>query len=156
MLTRRQGWGSAFYDEGLSIHSATKEPVCQLNFEYTCHENHVNKLGNLHGGCVATLFDYCTSCALIPISEPGFWQLLGVSRTLNCTYIRPVRIGERVTIECVVINAGKRLCKLQYTFVRISLTDIDIATITGVMKRKSDGAIMAMCEHGKVNVDAKL
>ena len=38
-----------------------------------------------------------------------------------------------------VVHAGKRLC-----------------TIKGVMKRKSDGAILTICEHGKVSIDPEL
>ncbi len=35
-------------------------------------------------------------------------------------------------VESEVVHAGKRLCSL-----------------TGVMKRERDGAVMATCEHGK-------
>ena len=64
------------------------------------------------------------------------WAFAGVSRTLNVTYIRPIPAGEEVIIESEVVHAGKRLC-----------------SIKGVMKRKTDGAILATCEHGKVSID---
>ena len=67
---------------------------------------------------------------------PAKWGYASVSRTLNITYLRPSPVGEEVLIENEVVHAGKRLC-----------------TIKGVMKRKKDGAILAVCEHGKVNVD---
>lgn len=67
-------------------------------------------MGNLHGGASATLFDYCTSMALVPVSREGFWNFVGVSRTLNVTYLRPMPTGTIVLIECEVIHAGKKLC----------------------------------------------
>lgn len=70
------------------------------------------------------------------INKPGFWFLLGVSRTLNVTYLRPIPANETVLIECEILQVGKRLSSLK-----------------GVMKRKKDGAIMATCEHGKFNTD---
>lgn len=59
-----------------------------------------------------------------------------MSRTLNVTYIRPVPLGEKVLIESEVVHAGKRLCSLM-----------------GTIKRASDGAVLATCEHGKVSID---
>ena len=47
--------------------------------------------------------------------------------------------GQKVTVECEVVHAGKRLCSLK-----------------GVMKRVDDGAVLATCEHGKVSIDPKL
>lgn len=67
------------------------------------------------------------------------WAYAGVSRTLSVTYIRPIAIGEEILIESTVVHAGKRL-----------------ATMTGVMSRKSDGAVMATCEHGKVSIDPEV
>ena len=55
------------------------------------------------------------------------------------TYIRPIAEGEEILIESTVVHAGKRL-----------------ATMHGVMKRKSDGAVMATCEHGKVSIDPEI
>jgi len=138
MLSRDtyDGWGANLSKEGLKLISWSSSPVGQTIFEYEVNKAHTNGLGNLHGGCCATIFDFCTSTALVPIAKPGFWTFVGVSRTLNVTYIRPMPVGEVVIVECEVVHAGKRL-----------------AALKGVMKRKSDGAIMAHCEHGKVNVD---
>lgn len=61
---------------------------------------------------------------------------MGVSRTLNVTYMRPAKSGEEVLIECEIIQVGKNL-----------------ATLRGVMRRKSDGQILSVCEHGKVSTD---
>ena len=42
-------------------------------------------------------------------------------------------------VESEVISAGKRLC-----------------AIKGVMRRESNGEILAICEHGKVSIDPPL
>jgi acyl-coenzyme A thioesterase PaaI-like protein len=59
-----------------------------------------------------------------------------VSRTLNTTYLRPAPLGTEVRIECEIVQLGQRLC-----------------TLRGTMRRASDGAVLATCEHGKVNTD---
>jgi len=112
-------------------------PHPTVTFSFTCQPEHCNRMYNLHGGAAATLFDFCTTMPLALVSRPGFWQFLGVSRTLNVTYYRPIPAGEEVLIRCDIVQVGKKL-----------------ATIRGTMTRKRDGAVMAACEHGKVNVDA--
>ncbi|KFY46803.1 hypothetical protein V494_00321 [Pseudogymnoascus sp. VKM F-4513 (FW-928)] len=128
-------WGESICTTDLKPISATAKPTGKVVFEYTCQPSHANRLGNLHGGCASTIFDIATTVALVPISKPDFWKFVGVSRTLNVTYLRPVPVGETVVIECEVIAIGKRLC---------------------TMRRKSDGALTCICEHGKVNIDPKL
>jgi acyl-coenzyme A thioesterase 13 len=131
-----QGWGSSLIRDSLVLVSASSTPHGTTTFHYTVQPSHCNRLGNLHGGCISTIFDFCTTSALCPIAKPGFWAFAGVSRTLNVTYIRPAPVGERVLVVSEVVHAGKRLCSLK-----------------GVMKRESDGAVMAVCEHGKVSID---
>lgn len=122
----------------LKLHSWSvddpKHPRCV--FSYEVREEDTNGLGNLHGGCTATLFDFATTMPICLISAPGFWWHLGVSRTLNVTYLRPIPIGEKILIECEVMSIGKTM-----------------STIRGVIKRQTDGLVMATCEHGKFNTD---
>ncbi|KAH6895856.1 HotDog domain-containing protein [Thelonectria olida] len=121
----------------VSTDATGPHPSC--TFSYTVQPGNCNRLDNLHGGCAATLFDYCTTLPLALVNRPGFWQFMGVSRTLNVTYMRPVPAGVEVIIETEIVQVGKKL-----------------ATLRGTMRRKSDKALVAVCEHGKVNIDADL
>ncbi|KAK3991312.1 HotDog domain-containing protein [Cladorrhinum sp. PSN332] len=122
-----------------SLPSSPSSATASCTFTFTIHPQHTNRLGNLHGGAIATLFDFCTSCALSLISRPGFWHYLGVSRTLNTTYLRPAVGGSTVKIECEIIQIGKRIC-----------------TLRGTMRRTEDDVVLAVCEHGKVNTDPEV
>ncbi|KAM0325479.1 hypothetical protein ACHAQA_007466 [Verticillium albo-atrum] len=112
----------------------TEHPTA--TFTFTVPPSHCNALANLHGGAAATLFDYTTSLSLALVARPGAWQHLGVTRTLNVTYLRPVPVGTDVLIECEVVAAGRLLSALR-----------------GTIRRKSDGLIMVVCEHQKFNTD---
>jgi acyl-coenzyme A thioesterase 13 len=84
-----------------------------------------------HGGAIATWFDMATSMAVIACKNT--WEEgTGVTRNLNVTYFRPPVEGEEITIESEVMQLTKRL-----------------ATIKGVMKRVSDGTVLAICQHDK-------
>ncbi|GAB0136886.1 hypothetical protein EsDP_00005172 [Epichloe bromicola] len=120
----------------LKVTSADPSSPARVTFSFTCLDDHCNRLGNLHGGAAATLFDLCTTIPLVLISRPGFWQFLGVTRNLNVTYFRPVPMGDEVVIETEAMQVGKRL-----------------ATLKGVMRRKRDGEIVSICEHLKANID---
>lgn len=119
----------------VEFHSFAEEPPT-ITFTFTVQQDHCNRMGNLHGGAAATLFDFCTSLPLVLICKPGFWQYLGVSRNLNVTYMRPAPPGTECLVECQIVQVGKKLC-----------------TMRGTMRRKSDGQILSICEHGKVNTD---
>ncbi|CAK7228005.1 hypothetical protein SCUCBS95973_006736 [Sporothrix curviconia] len=130
----------------------------RIVFAYTVQPEHCNRLGNMHGGATATLFDFCTSLAtaLLPEKKSAkdtgdagdagdkgesakdqdifkSWRRLGVSRTLAVTYVRPAPCLGEVLIECEQVHTGKRM-----------------ASLRGVLRRRKDGAVLATCDHGKV------
>ncbi|KKA28919.1 hypothetical protein TD95_002489 [Thielaviopsis punctulata] len=130
---------SAVLDYGLrllpfaKLKSFATTPVLRCVFTYTVQDGDCNPI-NLHGGCIATLIDMLTSLSLVPVQKPGFWEFLGVSRTLNVTYLSPVGAGETVTVECEVVSLGKRSCHL-----------------TAVLKSE-DGRVVATGTHDKVDL----
>ncbi|KFA55544.1 hypothetical protein S40293_02012 [Stachybotrys chartarum IBT 40293] len=116
-----------------ALHTLTPTSV---TFAYTVQADHCNRMANLHGGCTATVFDALTSLALCLVNRPGFWSYLGVTRNLNVAYLRPVPLGANVLVECRVLHVGRRL-----------------VTLTGVMRARDDGSVLATCHHDKVNTD---
>jgi len=123
----------------LKLRSATiseKDPnIAYTVFDLEVTEELCNPGRNLHGGAVALIFDMCTSMAILPVAREGFWDTGHVSRTLNCTYLRPAPCGSRCTVESEVVHLGKRAGMLR-----------------GVI-RNEKGAICYTCEHGKAAVD---
>lgn len=92
--------------------------------------------GTLHGGAVALIFDICTSTAITACSKAGFWDTGHVSRTLNCTYLRPALQGQKVYVVSEVVHLGKRM-----------------GMTRGEMRIGSaDGKVCYLCEHGKASV----
>ncbi|KAJ9162192.1 hypothetical protein NKR19_g1511 [Coniochaeta hoffmannii] len=120
----------------LSSAPAAGEKGPSVRFRLEVQHVHSNAIGHMQGGCVSTLLDYVTSLSLGLMNEPGFWFFLGVTRTLTVTLLRPIPIGEVIVIEGEVVHAGRRLANLR-----------------GRITRESDGAVLAVCEHEKVNSD---
>jgi uncharacterized protein (TIGR00369 family) len=110
--------------------SASAEDQSTL-WSFTCGPELCNKGGNLHGGCAATLLDSLTSTVLLTIARPGFLDGGHVSRTLSCTYLRPVPMGIECVVECWVVAAGKRT-----------------ANVRGEIRTK-DGKVCVACVHDK-------
>jgi acyl-coenzyme A thioesterase 13 len=116
-------------------------------FSFTMTPFLANRMGSLHGGAAATIFDIVTSSTVLPAAivfdaERGIssdsddsspWLISHVSRTLNVTYLRPAPIGTELEVESEVISLGKQL-----------------AMIRGTIRRRADGVPCSMCEHGKV------
>ncbi|KAI1424846.1 HotDog domain-containing protein [Xylaria sp. FL1777] len=137
---QNHAWATSIIQNLSIVSHSTAAPHPCATFRLTVQPIHDNGLGNLHGGCTATIFDMCTTFPLHLVSRPGFWQYGGVSRTLNVTYLRPVPIGTTVDVECEVVHAGQRLSSLRGVM-RATTTD------------ETKGPVLAICEHGKVNTD---
>ena len=120
----------------LSTAPATAEKGPSVLFRLEVRYVHSNAIGNMMGGAVSTVFDFCTTLALALVSRPGRWVWLGVTRSLNVTMLRPVPVGTVVLVEGEVVGAGQNLAHLK-----------------GRMRRESDGMLLAICEHDKVNTD---
>lgn len=92
-----------------------------------------NKDSNLHGGAATTLLDNLSSTALYTIQRSGFWDNLGVSRSLYVVFHRAVPAGTKVRIVCSVSAAGRRM-----------------GTLRAEMFTEQDGLLCASCVHEKV------
>lgn len=108
--------------ETIRLVSATSKPNVTATFEMTVTAPFCSRMNNMHGGAVALVFDMCTSMASAPAARSGWWEFGGVSRMLNVTFLRPVRLGLQVLIECEVLQIGQRFGKpcieLQFDTVR--------------------------------------
>jgi acyl-coenzyme A thioesterase PaaI-like protein len=120
----------------VSSAQATADKGPSVVFRLEVQYFHSNAIGQMQGGCVSTLLDYVTSLSLGLISKPGFWFFTGVTRTMTFTLLRPIPVEEAILIESDVVHAGKRLAHLR-----------------GRITRESDGAVLAVCQHDKVNTD---
>ncbi|KAF3004127.1 hypothetical protein E8E13_004697 [Curvularia kusanoi] len=123
--------------ESVTVAPTKKDPHnCRTVYSFTVPKQLCNMGGNLHGGAVALIFDICTSTAITAVSQDGFWDTGHVSRTLNCTYLRPAAEGTKVYVISEVVHLGRRQ----------GLTKGEIRLGT------EDGKIAYTCEHGKAAV----
>ncbi|CAO3591312.1 unnamed protein product [Absidia cylindrospora] len=111
----------AFFDKSQTVcwdNAISKDLVLvkiapgRLVWEMEVRESHCNQLGNLHGGCVATLIDVCTSFATLVHEGKTKWKTMGVSTDLSVSYILGVPAGETIQIECNVQRVGKNLANI--------------------------------------------
>ena len=77
------------------------------------------------------ILDNLTSLPIAAVSKKGFWDMGHVSRTINCTYLRPAPMNSKCVVETEIVHLGKAAGMLK-----------------GVIKL--DGKVCYTCEHGKV------
>ncbi|MFT5741937.1 MAG: hypothetical protein ACI822_003279 [Gammaproteobacteria bacterium] len=75
-------------------------------FEARAGERHLNPLGGVHGGFIATVLDSVTGCAVHSMLEAGVDY---ATIDLNVKMLRPVPRDSRLIAEAKVINISKSL-----------------------------------------------
>ena len=75
-----------------------------------------NQMGNMHGGCAATILDNVTSMVMYlhttgQLGDP--WSMLGVSQSIQIIYTAPAPVGEYIDIECTSLSVGKNVGVIQ-------------------------------------------
>ena len=62
----------------------------RLVVEFDVGDEHLTFIGNMHGGCLATLCDHCLGVVLYPVMPPGSWA---ATTEFKVNYLRPVSGG---------------------------------------------------------------
>lgn len=110
--------------------------IAKATFAFTIPAGYANNPvggGETHGGAVTTFLDNLTSITLL--ASKRYWGQ-GMSRTMNVTFLRTPKQGDRCVIEAEVLHIGRQ-----------------VATIHARMRREVDGVLLACCTHEKIRVD---
>ncbi|KAH8807493.1 HotDog domain-containing protein [Xylogone sp. PMI_703] len=130
-----EGFDEALMRNALKLVNATGEPKVTVTFRMTVTPEFCSRMGNMHGGAISLVFDMCTTMCAAPVSRKDFWWFGGVSRTLNVTFLRPIKKGTEIEIFCELLHIGARL-----------------AAIRGEIRDASDGRLLAVAEHNKASI----
>ncbi|KAF2149459.1 hypothetical protein K461DRAFT_246253 [Myriangium duriaei CBS 260.36] len=125
--------------ESLNVRSAVKDTKnnVRMVLSFVVQHEYLNRAGTLHGAAQTLFFDIGTTMLLSPIARaPTFWSSLGISSSLNVTYLRPAMEGESLLMKCETVRVGKSM-----------------AVLRGTIFREKDNAAISTCEHIKYNVD---
>lgn len=150
-LTPSDNFDTALYKavEILSGTSGSKGTSGTATFRLAFPTKYCNKFGTVHGGAIATVLDGVSQCAtavvdintrdMLPM-KGGTKGSGGATKALQIGYLKPVAVGETVTIICEVLKAGGK-----------------DATIRSTLRRDSDGEILVISTMDKEGCDrAKL
>ena len=86
--------------------TAVEAETGRVVFEFIPAEHHVNPLGVVHGGMLATLLDTCTGCAVHTTLPAGTAY---TSIDVSVRFLRPATLGSGVIRgEGVVVSSGRR------------------------------------------------
>ncbi|KAI7882933.1 Thioesterase/thiol ester dehydrase-isomerase [Lichtheimia hyalospora FSU 10163] len=112
-LYSRRNKQSVFWEDQVHAHlSIVDAQPNMLVWEFDVEEKHCNQLGNMHGGCVATIIDICSSFAILVFEGKRKWKLIGVSTDLGVSYMRGIPAGRKARLECDVQRVGKTLANI--------------------------------------------
>jgi len=114
--------------------------IARLAFEIRPY--HMQHLGVVHGGAIATLADHCGWYAVISQLDPGYTS---VTIELKINYLRPAS-GELLTAEAKVINRTRRTA---FTTIEIFVKDTLVAFATATYSIIDEERLKNRMEHAK-------
>ena len=114
--------------------------TARLAFEIRPH--HMQHLGVVHGGAIATLADHCGWYAVISQLDPGYTS---VTIELKINYLRPAS-GELLLAEAQVINRTRRTA---FTTIEIFVKDTLVAYATATYSIVDEERLQNRMEHAK-------
>ena len=79
-----------------------------LTFEFPVQPWQANRVGNLHGGMICTAFDLTIAALARFYAGENFAPTV----SLDVKYIRPVKVGETLTVTARATATGKRITQL--------------------------------------------
>ncbi|KAJ3097563.1 Acyl-coenzyme A thioesterase 13 [Phlyctochytrium planicorne] len=91
----------------------------RVSFHYTVQKNHANGRGFVHGGCIATIVDVCSSIAIFTVEVDGY---SGVSTDLSVSFTSAAKVGDTLLVVAEVSHHGRLL---DFTSTTISTMDVE-------------------------------
>lgn len=79
-----------------------------MSFAFPVQKWQTNRVGNLHGGMIATAFDITIAALARFYAEKNFAPTV----SLDIKYVRPAREGDTVIVTARRISAGRRISQL--------------------------------------------
>ena len=80
-----------------------------LTFEFPVQPWQANRVGNLHGGMICTAFDLTIAALARFYAGENFAPTV----SLDVKYIRPVKVGDTLTVTARATATGKRITQLK-------------------------------------------
>ncbi|SPO20704.1 uncharacterized protein UTRI_00180 [Ustilago trichophora] len=96
-----------------------KDIHVRLVLRMRVNERMNNSLGNMHGGCGATLVDNFTSMVIHGHTSGVYgtpWSFLGVSQNINVFYLNACPVGSVIEMEVYSAQVGKSIAFLTAEF----------------------------------------
>ena len=77
----------------------------RVTFAMTPGAAHLNPLGTVHGGLLATMLDSAMGCAVQSVLPAGSSY---TTLQLDVKYVRSPQLGDRIVAEGAIVHAGRR------------------------------------------------
>ena len=103
-----------------------KDIHARLVLRMRVNEKMNNSLGNMHGGCGATLVDNFTSMVIYYHTSGVFgspWSFLGVSQNINVLYLNACPVNSVIEMEVYSAQVGKSIALLTADFWLVERAD---------------------------------